>query len=188
MDGLPANFSFKENVLVLCIVSAFFGLAAAVVTLACFIKVGDSLVWLVPGLAAALLTLFLLLFSFNAFRSRQIVSITPQSIRSRSSARGEVEIPWHEVEKVAEDALKGENVRRAMPGLEVILAMYINLPIASNGEGRSLITIKGPGERTITLRSHLLYPHRLEQLRQAISRYAPQAGQGARLLRLNLNN
>lgn len=172
----------------LCVVSTFFGLAAAVVTLACLIKIGDNPIWLVPGLAAALLTVVLLLFAFNSFRYRQVISITPQSISSRSLGRGRIEIPWPEVEKVAEDELKGENVRRAMPGLEVILAMYINLPIASNGERRSLIVIKGSGERDIVLRSHLLYPHRLEQLRQAINSYAPRAGQGQRLLRLNLNN
>jgi hypothetical protein len=188
MQELPAVFNFKENVLVPCVVSTFFGLAAAVVTLACLLKLGENPVWLVPGVAAGALTFVLLRFAFNSFRLAQSVEVTPQSIVSTSQARGRIEIDWREVRRVSEQALKGDNVRRAMPGLEIMLSMYINLPLASSGERPGLILIEGPDNQNIIIRSHLLYPHRLEQLRNAISRYAPGSSKGMQVLHLNLNN
>ncbi len=189
-ENLPTSFSFKENVLVPCVVSTFFGLAAAVVALACLLKVGENFFWLIPGVAAAALTVTLLLFAFNSLRFRQVVTISPQTITSRSLAYGSIEIPWRDVTKISREDMKGENMRRSMPGLEMMLAMYINLPLVSGGEQKAIILIEAEGanERRIALRSHLLYPHRLEQLRLAAERYAPDSSQGMKMLRLNVNN
>lgn len=170
------------------VVSLFFALTSIVVALACLIKVSDGLAWLIPGLGAVALTLTLLIFAFNSWRYRQVVAVTSQSITSHSPGRGHVEIAWPEIENIREEELKGENLRRAMPGIEVIISMYMYLPLASDTEHRSLFIIQGKGAQSITLRSHLIYPHRLEQLRHALDNYAGRASQAMRMLRLDLNN
>jgi len=190
MDSFPANLSFKENVLPACLVSTVFGIVTAVVSLALFFKVSDNFLLLIPGLLLLALSFLLLRFALTSFLSRQIVTITPKSLTSRSLARGNIEINWPEVSKVSEEDLnlKLGKVAGIMPNLEIIMALYLPIPVINGVAGRSLLVIESRDERKISLRSHLLYPHRLEQLRQAISRYAPRSGSAARILKLNLNN
>jgi hypothetical protein len=188
MDALPTSFTFKENILIRSVVSLFFGASAAVVAVACLIKVSDGVVWLVPGIAAIALTVVLLIFAFNSWRYRQVINISPRGITSRSPGRGEIEIPWYEVESISEKELKGENLRRAMPGVEIMISMYMFLPLASGTERRALFIIQGRDERSIVLRSHLIYPHRLDQLRHAVDNYAGRASHAMKMLKLNLNN
>ncbi len=188
MESLPNNFSFKETILVPCVVSSFFGVAAAVIALACFLKISENPIWLVPGLAAVGIVIVLFRFAINTLRYRQVITINSDMISSQCWAKGEIKILWSDVDKVSEEEIKGENLRRAMPGLETMISMYINLPLAGGTFRKSRIIIQGVGGREITLRTHMLYPHRLEQLRHAISRYAPAGGLGAKFLRLNINN
>jgi hypothetical protein len=54
-----------------------------------------------------------------------------------------------------------------------MLSLYLNLPFLAGIERRANLVFEAGPDRVIALREHLIYPHRLDQLRQAIGRYAP---------------
>ncbi|HEX2916307.1 MAG TPA: hypothetical protein VH186_36435 [Chloroflexia bacterium] len=187
MQSQPSSFTFKENILIRCFVSLLFGIAAIVIAVATFLKVSSGIAWLIPALAAVLLALALFYFVVVSIRTRQIVSVSPQGIISRSRAHPEERIAWYEVTDIREVQNRVEKMRATMPLFEVMLSLYLNLPFLAGIERRALLVFEA-GERQIALRQHLIYPHRLDELRHAISRFAPSRNPANLFLDVNARN
>ncbi len=188
MQNSLSSFNFKENILTRCFISFFFGVAAVVITVAAILKLGDGLAWIVLGVAAALLALSLFYFVIISVRNRQVINVTARDITSQSTAFGTIQIPWREITDIREVQTRIERVRSAAPLVEVMLSLYLNLPFLAGIERRALLVFEAGEDRRIEIRQHLIYPHRLDQLQQAIERYAPVRTQGEKFLKLNLNN
>jgi hypothetical protein len=168
------TFTFKENMLNRVFVSFFFVLVSGIVALAAFVQLSKGIVWAVLGAAAFGLGLMLLYFIYSSFRSQRTVTVSPQGIRSYSRAEGERSLGWREMTSVKEIQTRTEKVRSASPMVEVMLAMYINMPFMGGGERRGSLVYNGGERGIISVRQHLLYPHRLAQLREATERYMKQ--------------
>ncbi len=193
MQQYASSFKFKENVAIPSSVSFLFGLAALVIAVAAALKAGDGLVWLVLSLAALGLAGMLFYFVYISLRYRQIITVTPQEISSQSRAYGLKKIQWREITDIREVQTRIEKVRSAAPLVEVMLSLYLNLPFQSGGERRGLLQFEAGPERNIAIRQHLIYPHRLDELRQAIFRFAPtparnRESDGGEFLKINSNN
>jgi hypothetical protein len=187
MQNLPASFTFKENILIRGFISFFFGLAATVIAVAAALKLGDGPVWIILFGAAVLLALFLFYYIFVSIRYRQVITVTSRELTSISPALGATQIAWRDITDIREVQTRIERVRSAAPLVEVMLSLYFNLPFLAGIERRGLLVFEA-GDKRIEIRQHLIYPHRLDQLRQAIERYAPSRRQGEQYLKLNLNN
>jgi hypothetical protein len=188
MQNLPASFTFNENILIRCFICFFFGLAALVIAVAAALKLGDGPDWIILFLAAVLLALFLFYFIFVSIRYRQVITVTSQNLTSVSPALGTTQIPWRDITDIREVQTRIERARSAAPLVEVMLSLYFNLPFLAGIERRGLLVFEAGDKSRIEIRQHLIYPHRLDQLRQAIERYAPSRRQGEQYLKLNLNN
>lgn len=184
-------FIFKENILSRVVVCGLFGLAGIVVAVACVVNVlgGDfNIVYVLPGLLGAILAVVLFWFVVASVRNRQIVSVTPDQISSRSQEHGEVTIYWHNLAKVNQSAIVPENLQGVMPVVEVLASYYFMLPLAGGSDRRGLINLEARDGTRLSLREHLIYPHRLEQLQQAIMLYAPTISRTQLILKINTNN
>ncbi len=186
-DG-PNSFTFKENVLIRGFICLFFGLAALIITVAALIKIKDNLLWVFPALGAGLFAFSLFYFLVNSVRQRQIVTVTPTEIVSRSRSAGIKRIAWQNITDIREVQTRIERVRSAAPLIEVMLSMYINLPFLAAGERRALLVFEAGPDNRIALRQHLIYQHRLDELRRAGLRYAPPRNPTENLLKVNSNN
>jgi hypothetical protein len=181
------TFTFKENMLNRVFISFFFALVSGIVALAAFVQLGKGIVWAVLGAAAIGLGLMLLYFIYSSLRSQRTVTISPQGIRSYSRAEGERSITWREMVSAKEVQTRTEKVRSASPMVEVMLAMYFNMPFMGGGERRGSLVYNGGERGIITVRQHLLYPHRLAQLREATERYMKLRAASSELRVFSLN-
>ena len=188
MTSSNANsFTFKENILTRCFVSLFFGLAALIIALAGVLKLKDGLLWAIPTLAAAGLALVLFYYVVISVRSRQVVTVTPTTLTSRSLANGTTQIAWQDITDIREVQTRLERARSMAPLVEVMLSLYFNLPLLASGDRQALLVFEAGSEK-IGLRQHLIYPHRLDELRLAAIRYAPSRNGAERFLKVNTNN
>lgn len=184
-------FTFKENILIRSVVSILFGLAAGVVCVAAFIKIfaaDGSPVFLLPALLAALVAVSLFWFFGISFNNRQIVTVTSDSISSRSRTHGLLIVYWHNLARVSETPLVIDKMRGIMPLVEIMLSFYFMVPALGGNERRSLLSFEGKDGTRISLREHLVYPHRLDQLRQAAVLYAPLTSRSQLILKTNTQN
>jgi hypothetical protein len=188
MYDLPETLTVKENILSRCFASFFFGLAAAVLAVASALKLGDGPIWIILFVASASLAFILFYYILVSIRYRQVIEITSTALTSRSMALGTVQIPWYEILDIREIHNRFEQVRSAAPLIEVMLSLYLNLPFLVGIERRGTLLFEAENNRQIAVRQHLLYPHRLDQLRHAIERYAPPPRRpNAPFLNLNMN-
>ena len=182
--------TFKENILIRSVVSILFGLAAGVVAAAAFTKIftDGGIVFIVPGLLALGLMLVLFWFFVASYNSRQYIAVTPQQLTARSRLRGEQTIYWHNLAKITETPLIIEKIRGIMPLVEIMISYYFLLPLPATSEKRGLLIFEAKDGNLISLREHLLYPHHLDQLRQAAASYAPVLSRSQLMLKSNTQN
>jgi len=184
-------FDFKETILIRSTVSLLFGLAAGVIAVGAFAKAfssDGSPLFVLPGLVAAGVMLTLFWFFVASYNSRQFVTVTPAQVSSRSRARGVQTIYWHDLAGVSETPFMIEKIRGIMPIVEIMISYYFLLPIPATSERRGLFNLAGKDGTRIVLREHLLFPHRLEQLRQATTLYAPTFSRTQLNLKSNTQN
>jgi hypothetical protein len=166
-------FEFKEALLQRTMFVGFFLIMAGLITVACFLKAGEGLVWLVGGLLAGIVTAILGLFLFQSYYSRQYFKVNADEIVSQSKARGTIRIFWHELEAVKEGKGKISNIREAIPGLEVFITSYVMLPSTGSGERLGTLYLSDSNGQIIFVRQYLVYPSNLDKLLAAIELYSP---------------
>ncbi len=171
-----------------CFVSFFFGIAAILIAIAAAGKWADNPVWLILGLVALGLGLALFYNIYSALRFRQTVKVTPSSITAESPAKGTTRLAWRDITNIREVQSRVDKARSAAPLVEVMISLYFNLPFLADIQRRGLLVFEAGHAPAIAIRQHLVYPHRLDQLKQAIEQYAPARTQGEQYLKLNLNN
>lgn len=184
-------FTFKENILSRVVVCGLFGLAGVIVAIACIVSLlgdGFNFAYILPGLLGAIIAAILFWFVVSSVRNRQVITVTPDQITSSSRQRGSVTIYWHNLAKVNQSAIVPENLQGVMPVVELLASYYFMLPLAGSSERRGLINLEAKDGTRLSLREHLIYPHRLEQLQQAIMLYAPTISRTQLILKINTNN
>jgi hypothetical protein len=167
------TFEFKESLLQRTMFVSFFLIMAGLLTVACFLKVADGLVWFIGGLVAGVVTLVLGLFIYQSYYSRQFFEVNDSVITSRSKAHGAIKIFWHELEAVREGKGKISNIREAVPGLEVFITSYIMLPSTGSGERLGTLYISDKKGQVIFIRQYLVYPASLDRFLAAVELYSP---------------
>jgi hypothetical protein len=180
--------SFKETILARVMFVGFFALMGSAITLALFLKTAESFFWFIPAVLVGALTLGLYYFIWVSFVTRQVINISPVEISVTSRKHGRSSIRWLEVLEVYEVQNKTDELRENMPGLELLLTYYIMLPQTTSGQKRGLIVLKGEDGTKISIRRHMLYEHRLNQLLQAIDFYTTYPDTPTSMLRANNHN
>lgn len=181
-------FTFKENVITIIFVAGVFGLTALVIALAAFIKVSDGLIWALPGIVAAGVAVGLFYFVVNLIRSSQTITVTFHEITGKSIATGMRRIAWHDITDIREVQTRLQKARAAAPLIEVMVSLYFHLPGLATSDRRATLVFETQQGIVLTIRQHLVYPHRMDELRHAIIRYAPPRRQPLEFLKLNSNN
>lgn len=184
---MPA-FSFRETLLQRVLFAGFFTIMLALITVACFLKVGDNLLWLLAGLLAGTVTGGVLYFIIRSYLSRQTFTVTAQAISSQSRARGLTTIFWQEVVEVTERTGRIDDIRERVPGLEVFISSYVMMPSTGAAGRFGLLFIRARDGKVIVVRQPLVYPSRLEQLLEAIELYSPQLNPAEQILKSNTDN
>ena len=184
-------FSFKENILSRSVICILFGFAAGVAGIGALTQAFSPdgiLLLVVPGILSLVLMVALFWFFYESFNNRQFIAITPEQISVRSRAHGSHIIQWHNLARVSETPLAMEKIRGVMPIIELMISYYLLIPLAPNNEKRSIFSLEARDGIQIVLREHLIYPHRLEQLRQAATLYAPVPSRTQLILKSNNQN
>ncbi|MEI7556328.1 hypothetical protein [Candidatus Chlorohelix sp.] len=180
--------TFSETLLARILFSGFFILMGGAVTVALFLKVADNFWWVFPALLVALLEIGLIYYSWYSYSTRQRVTITPQYLSVYSHKRGETKINWFEIVDVYETQNKADELREALPGLELLITYYIMLPQTTSGGKRGLLVIKAEDGRKIALRQHMIYDHNMHLLLRAIDFYTAYPDPTTEFLRSNNQN
>lgn len=191
MAGRMQPFDFKETILIRSTVSLLFSFAAGVIAVGAFTQAfssDGSPLFVLPGVVAVCVMLALFWFFVESYNSRQFVTVTPVQISSRSRVRGVQTIYWHDLAGVSETPFMIEKIRGIMPIVEIMISYYFLLPIPATSEKRALFNLQGKDGTRIVLREHLLYPYRLEQLRQAATLYSPALSRTQLILKSNTQN
>lgn len=167
------TFVFKESLLQRTMFMGFTIVLATLITVACFVQVGNGFSWLLGGIAAGTVLFTLIYFLYQSYRGRQTFTVTNQSITSRSKARGSIKIFWANLTEVKTAKGRISDVRERVPGLEILITSYVMLP--STGDNRTLGTLylRDNQGNTIFVRQYLVYPSTLDNLIEAIEAFSP---------------
>jgi hypothetical protein len=167
------SFEFKESLLQRTMFTGFCLIAASLTTIACLIKITDSLVWLIGGLLAGAVTAAIALFLFQSYRTRQFFRVDENGITSQSKDRGTITLLWEDLEAVREGKGKISNIREAIPGLEVFITSYVMLPSTGSGERLGTLYLSDKNGQFIYIRQYLVYPSSLDKFLALIEFYSP---------------